>query len=125
MSLDQRTIEKVNGQAWKPIRQLFDSITADLLSVSESSRGELTTIYVKFISAETHPQPFAVIWLRSSSKLTIGLSLPEEYEHEIFCDTPRGCKYAGLTKYMVLNIGDSKPLDFNKLAVEAFLHAVS
>jgi hypothetical protein len=120
--LDDRTIEKVGGPAWSELRLTFMKISESLLAVSESSRGELTTIYVKYASDETRSKPFAVVWLRKSSELTIGLALPDDVASEAFVDMPKGCKYAGLTRYLVLSADTGVPDEFNEWASTAFRH---
>lgn len=119
MSLDQRAIDKIGGPAWAPIRPLFNSIVSGLLGVSNTSRGELTTIYIKFTSNETGSQPYAIVWLRRSSQLTIGLALPDNTEHPAFSPMPKGCKYVGISKFLELTSGDQKPDGFDDLAAEA------
>jgi hypothetical protein len=119
MNLDQRTIDRISGPAWTAIRPLFNSISSSLLGVSNSSRGELTTIYVKFTADETDSQPYAIVWLRKSSQLTIGLSLPDCIEHTAFSPMPKGCKYAGISKYIELTSDATKPDGFDDLAAEA------
>jgi hypothetical protein len=124
MGLDQRAIDKIGGPAWTPIRPLFNSIVSGLLGVSDTSRGELTTIYIKFTADETGSQPYAIVWLRKSSQLTIGLSLPEDTEHPAFSPMPKGCKYAGISKYFELTSDDRKPDGFDDLASEAIKNVI-
>ena len=107
--LDQRAINKVSGPAWQNMRPTFDVLTDALLSVDATSRGELTTIYVKFTSSETAGRPYAVLWLRKATELTLGLALPDGVESPLLVGAPRGCKYAGLTRYLVLRQGDGIP----------------
>ena len=76
IGLDVRATDRVSGPAWKAIKPHIDAVNAALLGVSLTSRGELTRIYIKYTSAETGCQPFAVMWVRSSSEIVIGLAPP-------------------------------------------------
>jgi hypothetical protein len=101
--LDSRAIDRVSGPAWDKIRSQFVKIHNALISASPHVRGELTTIYVKYTSAsETGQKPFAVLWIKSSSKLVLGLTLPESYKDELLVSAPPGHSYAELTKYLVV-----------------------
>ena len=75
---------------------------------------------MKYLSEETRNTPFAVIWLRRSSELTIGLALPDEEASTAFVEMPTGCKYAGLTRYLVLTADSSVPEQFDEWAAMAF-----
>ena len=120
--LDQRAIKKISGPAWSNLRPAFMQVSELLLSTSASARGELTTIYVKYVSDETRNIPFAVVWLRKSSELTIGLALPDEESSSVFVEMPKGCKYAGLTRYLVLTADTGVPEKFDEWAAIAFRH---
>ena len=73
--MDPRALERVSGPSWRKMRPLFDQVSGLLLSVSATARGELTTIYVKFLDQETGPQPYAVLWIKKASEMVLGLAL--------------------------------------------------
>jgi hypothetical protein len=107
--MDPRVVEKISGPAWQPMNPLFLQVSEVLLNVSATSVAELTTIYVKFSTLDTCGQPYAVVWLRKATELVIGLALQEDAESALFQGPPKGCKYAGLTKYVLLNQQSSVP----------------
>jgi len=101
--LDPRAIERISGPAWERLREVFTRLNELLLSLSPTVRGELTTIYVKYFGPETGSRPFAVLWMKRASELTLGLSLPEASDVSALTDAPSGCKYAGLTRYLTIS----------------------
>ena len=121
--LDARAIEKVSGPSWDEMRPVFAHICEVLLAASPESRGELTTIYVKFAGPETRNQPYAVVWIKKASEITIGLSLPDDVKSPDFVEEPRGCRYAGLTRYLVLRRGDKVPESLDEWVTQAHEHA--
>lgn len=119
--LDPRAVDKVNGPAWQHMRPLFDRLNDVLLAVSPTTNGQLTTIYIKYSGPETGNQPYGVLWIKKARELTLGLALPEDVEAPQLVKAPRGCTYAGLTKYVVLESGDELPeeiADWVKMAYD-------
>lgn len=121
--LDTRAIKKVSGPSWTEMRPIFNGVCEALLGVSPDTSGELTTIYVKFAGPETGMRPYAVVWLRKASEITVGLSLPSSVEASQFDEQPDGCKYAGLTRYLVLKPTRRLPESFNEWAKQAYEQA--
>ena len=80
--LDDRAAERIAGAAWVDARPTIEAIHKSLILVDPSVTGELTTIYVKYRS-DTQADPFAVLWIKSSKKIVLGLSLPDEFEHGV------------------------------------------
>ena len=99
--LDPRASKRVSGPSWAKVRPQFERINEALLAVSPETQGMLTTVYVKY-APDPHQQPFAVLWVRKSTELVLGLSLPEEFESPHLGESPVGCKYAGLTWYLTV-----------------------
>jgi len=118
--LDPRAIEKMSGPAWHELRPSFDQLCEALLDVSSDAKGELTTIYIKFTAPETENQPFAVLWIKKTTELTLGLALPDDLKAPQLAGPPKGCKYAGLTKYLVLRIGDDLPAEIQRWSKKAY-----
>lgn len=120
--LSSDALQKVSGPSWDPLRDLFCNLSETLLNASPSARGELTTIYVKFQVASAPSSPvFAVVWLKSSKKLTVGLALPEDLTFAMLGPAPKGMTYKGLTKYFSLEPGESLPeqlAEWSKIAFE-------
>ena len=107
--LTTRCADRLSGPAWDGVRPLFEDVSQTLLNVSTNAKGELTTIYVKYSAPETQDQPYAVVWLRKSSELVVGLALQEpESEPELTPAPPRHT-YARLTGYFRLQPGDTIP----------------
>lgn len=104
------------------MRPTFYKVSDALLSVSPTTTGELTTIYVKYSAAETNKQPYAVVWIKKATEIILGLSLPENASSEWFVEAPKGCTYAGLTKYVVLNADHEISDSIRDWAKQAYLH---
>ena len=120
-ALDQRAIDRVSGDAWTGLRDSFFTVSDTLLSVSDSAYGELTTIYVKYKpSAEPAAPVYAVVWLKSSKQMIVGLALPSDFDHAALGKAPQGARYRGLTKYLTLRPGDAVPDEITDWARAAF-----
>ena len=120
-SLDQRVTERISGNAWGEVRDLFYKVSDALLAVSDSAYGELTTIYVKYKPSPDATAPvYAVVWIKSSKQLIVGLALPDHVAHPTLGKAPQGAKYKGLTKYLTVRPGDQIPDEFSEWARTAF-----
>lgn len=106
------------------MREPFEWIHSRLVAASPTARGELTTIYVKYASDETAGRPFAVVWIKKSSELVVGLSLPENIRPGWCGEAPRGYKYSGLTGYLTVHVGDTFPEDFESFVRLAYNNMV-
>lgn len=87
--LDEKAVLRVSGPSWEPLRAVFLDVASTLLSPSPETTSELTTIYVKFCCSPANKEVFAVVWLKTSKQIVIGLSLPEEMESPYFGPPPR------------------------------------
>jgi hypothetical protein len=124
--LSQKAIDKVSGPAWDQLREKFFTVSDQLLSVAPDSKGELTTIYVKFSIAGKPSSPvYAVVWVKTSKALTVGLALPEGYQDDELGPPPQGMRYKGLTKYFTITPADEVPGRLRELADVAYRHVVS
>ena len=120
--LDTRITKKIAGHAWQSLREQFDAMNKALLDVAPDATSELTTIYVKYTSTKSGSSPYAVVWLNRSSELIVGLSLPEDFESFDLGPPPPGCKYAGLTAFLIIKRGQPVPQHFAEWAHAAFEH---
>src|SRR5262245_42829514 len=120
--LDPKAVERISGEAWQSMRPLFDRLNDELLSVSPTVTGVLTTIYIKYASPETSAQPYAVVWVKKSTEIVVGLSLPSDFGADGLVEVPHGYKYAGLTKYLVLRKGAELPPSFGDWVRQAYSH---
>lgn len=118
--LDQRARERIGGPAWDAIRSVISTVHSALVSPSGTSLGELTTIYVKYLDPAVGASPYAVMWIKKSSSLVVGLALPTTATSPLFVSAPAGCKYAGLTKYLCFSAGDAVPSQLPSWAFEAY-----
>jgi len=119
--LSQRAIEKVAGPAWDGLRDQFNSICETLLGVSEDVCGDLTTIYIKFtVSPEPTSPVYAVLWVKNSKTLSVGLALPESDVPETLGPAPAGMKYKGLTGYFSVAAGEAAPDELSTWAADAY-----
>jgi hypothetical protein len=107
--LDPKAVERVSGPAWESLKPVFFDLSRVLLSVSPDAASELTTIYVKFCPTAEKNSVFAVVWLKSSKQIVVGLSLPETVESPMLGPAPQGATYKGLTKYLTIRPGEAIP----------------
>jgi hypothetical protein len=124
--LDEKAIRKISGPAWSGLRPLVLAASERLLAAADGGTSELTTVYVKF-SASTRPgaEVYAVVWIKTSKQLTIGLALPAGIYHDPLQDAPPGFRYKGLTKYLILHPGDELPAAFDIWAKQAYANAIA
>ena len=119
--LDQRAIARISGPSWQELRAAFLAASEELLSVSDNARGVLTTIYVKYLVSDApDANVFAVIWLKSSRQLVVGLALPENVNDALFVRAPSGMSYKGLKKYLVIGPGEKLPPQFGDWVQAAY-----
>jgi hypothetical protein len=119
--LSDDAIQRVCGPAWEPLKQTFLDMSEVLLSAAPESVGVLTTIYVKYqIGSAPNSAVFAVVWLKNSKQILLGLALPEDFESPLLGPAPTGMKYKGITKYLALKPGEQVPTDLAEWAVAAF-----
>ena len=118
-TLSQRAIEKVSGPSWDDTRDKFMTIAETLLSVSPNAKGDLTTIYVKFtVSPDVFAEVYAVVWIKTSKRLVVGLALPQTADMTGLGSAPPGTRYKGLTGYFSVTHQDAIP---DKLSVWAII----
>src|SRR4051794_21743154 len=118
--LSADAIAKVSGPAWEKLKQPFIEISNTLLSVSDSASGELTTIYVKFHDAvDSESRVYAVVWVKTSKELVVGLAMPEEFQTRELTGPSPGYIYKGLTKFFKIVAGQPIPTALREWAVTA------
>jgi hypothetical protein len=115
-------VKRISGPAWAGLRRQFGEVNDSLLSVSASARGELTTIYIKYLSDETNKQPYSVVWLKKSTEIVVGLALPEGYESPALMPPLPGYKYARLTAFLMITPQDDIPPLLTEWARDAYYH---
>lgn len=124
--LSQRIIGKLGGACWEPLRSQFMQIGRLLLDVSPHADSELMTSYVKFTTKSDSNNPvYAAVWLKSSKRLIVGLSLPEDFDAKELGPALPGTTYKGLTKYFVVEPGGAVPKGISEWAKSAYHHALS
>jgi hypothetical protein len=115
--LSQRTIAKVSGPSWESLRGQFMQIARLLLAISSDADSDLLNNYVKFTINSAPDSPvYAVIWLKTSQRLIVGLALPEKYDAHGLGPALPGTTYKGLTKYFVVERGGAGPKGLAKWA---------
>ena len=108
--LPQHAVAKVSGPSWEPLRRQFLDAGRLLLEASPDAQAELLSQYVKFTTGAAPDSPaYAVVWLKSSKRLIVGLALPEAYEAEGLGPAPPKTTYKGLTKYFAVESGGAVP----------------
>jgi len=120
--LQSQVLEKVSGPAWDQIRPAFLQVNDALLAVGPETRGQLTTIYVKYTTTPAATEVYAVVWIKTSKQIVVGLALPESVEDGGLGNPPAGTRYKGLTKYFVLRPGDGVPERLHEWARAAYEH---
>lgn len=124
--IDERIFKRIDGPKWAGIRKSFPPVNEDLLSVAPNTRARLTTIYVKYeLTAQDGSPVYAVVWLKRSSELVVGLCLPDSVKSKTLGPAPAGMIYAGLTKYITIPQGEPPPLELKKWAKLAYDHALT
>ena len=123
--LDERANLRIAGPSWGKIRPQLESIHKAIVSVSPSAWGELTTIYVKYGTEETGPQPYAVLWVKKSTELVLGLAMPSEYDLGEIATVTSNLKYAGLTAYLRFDQEAEVPQSLAQWAQTAYAHVRS
>ena len=124
--LSQRIIAKVSGPAWEPLCGQFMQMARSLLAVSPDADSELMTSYVKFtINSGPGSLVYAVVWIKNSKRMVVGLALPEDYEGEGLGPAPPGMMYKGLNKYFVVERGGIVPKGLAEWAGLAYQNALS
>ncbi len=126
--LTQRTHDKLSTQRWKALRDLFVRVGEAILEVSPDAHGDLAGSYVKFTTG-SHPTSaaYAVVWLKTTlpKRLIVGLALPEDFEKEPLGPPPERIFYQGLTKFLVIEDGQSCPEELAGWAKRAYEEALS
>jgi hypothetical protein len=122
--LGPKAIKKLSTRGWVAIRPQFSAIHNALIAASDHASGELVTVYIKYTVPEIR-QPFAVLWVKKSTELTLGLALPEAYSAPALTAAPNQIVYAGLAKYLTVHSGDKIPSDLARRAKDAVTHARS
>ena len=107
--LDEKAVQRVSGPAWEALRAVFFDASRVLLAVSPAATSELTTIYVKFCVSAAKKDVYAVVWLKNSKQIIVGLALPEEVDSPLLGPPPQGTQYKGLTKYLTIRPGGAIP----------------
>lgn len=118
--LDEKAVQKVSGPSWEPLREDFVKLSEDLLSVSQDTASQLTTIYVKFCTTSAMNEVYAVVWIKTSKKIVVGLSLPEDFEDDRLGPPPKGHAYKGLTKYFSVTEEEPVPKRLSRWAKLAY-----
>lgn len=119
--LDQRAIDRIAGDTWEKARPAIEGIHDALIGASATVCGTLTTIYVKYVE-ESKSDPFAVLWIKSSKKIVLGFSLPEDFAHDDLLPPIARHTYKGLTKYLVWENGSELPADLSLIAQTSHGH---
>lgn len=119
--LSQDAVKRVSGPAWSALKPVFLQISNILLGASGDCYGELTTIYVKYQVSQSPSSPvFAVVWLKNSAQIVLGLALPDSVESPLLGPAPKGMTYKGITKYFTLKPEDPVPSELSTWAGVAY-----
>jgi hypothetical protein len=108
--LPQHAVATISGPAWVPLRCQFIEIGESLLAVATEAHCESLGNYVKFTTDASPDSPaYAVVWLKSSAKLIVGLALPKTHEAAQLGPPLPKTTYKGLTKYFTVDRGGMVP----------------
>jgi hypothetical protein len=117
--LDQRALQRLQGPSWDGLRSQFELIHDALVATSPNVQGTLTTIYIKYACSAAE-LPFAVLWVKNSKQLTLGLSIPDDYSDLAFVEPPAKHNYSGLNRFIVVNNEGLVPENIADIAAVAF-----
>jgi hypothetical protein len=121
MKDDPRIDDRIRSERWDGVRAPFQRMHRHLLSLGECVQAELTTIYVKYTySADPTAAVFAVIWLRNSKQIDVGLALPEGQVPGALASSVRGLRYPPLNAFFCVSAGDPVPNGFEEWAQAAY-----
>jgi hypothetical protein len=124
--LPQHAVAKVSGPSWEPLRKQFLEIGRLLLEAAADARADLLSQYVKFTASAAPDSPaYAVVWLKSSKRLIVGLALPEACEGDGLGGPLPKTTYRGLTRYFVVEAGAPVPRGLAAWAKTAYRHVLS
>ena len=108
--LPQHALATISGPAWEPLRRQFIEIGESLLAAATDVHCGSLGSYFKFTTDASPDSPaYAVVWLKSSAKLIVGLALPNTYEADQLGPPLPGTAYKGLTKYLTVERGGMVP----------------
>jgi hypothetical protein len=123
--LSEDAVKRISGPSWQPLKQAFLDLSDILLGVAPDTVGVLTTIYVKFqLRSAADAGVFAVVWLKNSKQLVLGLALPDNIESPRLGPAPSGMRYKGITKYLVILPGETLPEELRQWANAAYQNAL-
>ena len=94
-----------------------------ILGISPDGQGELTGTYVKFTTGSAPMSPvYSVVWPKVSEprRLIVGLTLPEDFQAESLGPPPEPIFYRGLTKFLVIEVGQAIPEELSKWVKRAY-----
>ncbi len=118
--LDERAVERVSGPSWQALKPSVLEIGDSLLRVSRDAQSNLTTIYVKFERQDG--SVYAVMWIKKSTQVVVGMALPDGTEHGRLHEAPKGMTYPGLTRYFTVQVGENIPVELVDWARRSFAH---
>jgi hypothetical protein len=105
--LDPKAVKRVSGPSWKPLKPAVLAIADALLSASDRACSEMGTIHVRFERPDG--STYAIMWLKKSSQVVVGLALGDEASGERLHEAPQGLTFPGLTRYFTVAEGDEVP----------------
>jgi hypothetical protein len=68
---------------------------------------------------------YAVVWLKDSKQIVVGLALPQDHESESLGPAPPRTNYKGITQYFTVKRGEAVPAQLPQWAMAAFQHALT
>lgn len=118
--LDEKAVQRVSGPTWTPLRPHFFRICQKLLAVAPNAASRLTTIYVKFAINSEMTDVFAVVWIKNSRQVVVGLAMPDNFYDSGLSLPPEGYAYKGLTKFFIVTHEDLVPEELAAWAKAAY-----
>ena len=110
--LTQRVHDKLSTPRWKSLRELIIQMAEAILEVSPDAQGDWAGSYIKFATGPTPTSStYAAVWPKVSlpKRLIVGLTLPEDFEGAGLGPSPERIFYQGLTKFLVIEEGQTVP----------------
>ena len=121
--IDPRILERIKGPAWQASRPTIEEAMNRLLAASPDAWAELTTVYIKFLRKPGNKSPYAVLWIKKSTEIILGLAVKQADVRGKLEGPMQGYKYAGLNGFIRLHSDRELPPEFDDWVKQAYAEA--
>ena len=115
--------DKLESKGWDALRPVFSEIHGTLLSADAAASSKAETIYIKYrLKDDVYGKVFAVVWIRTTKRLTVGLALPDDIGHPLLGPQPPRMNFPPLNRFFVVEQGGAAPEELSDWAKVAYKH---